>query len=87
VWFGLLVGSFVFMNVMVMSGQRGGDTLFDNLLLGIPALVGALSASVSAATGIAAVVRSHERSVSALIATSLSTLVFVFIALTLLVGE
>ena len=39
--FGLFIFFFVVMDVLVASGQRGDETIFDNLALSVPALLAA----------------------------------------------
>ncbi len=85
-WSLLLVGAaialFVVANIVVASGQEGGDTIFDNLWISIP-MVGAVAA-VLVAGGFAgfAVTRCRERSAPVIGAMILGLLVLVF-----LVGE
>ncbi len=67
-------------------GETGGESLLDNLWLGIPAIVSLVGAIVSMITGFVAVVRRHERVGSVVFAVSVSTLVFVFVLLSVLFG-
>ncbi len=68
---------FALLNVLVAAGQTGGDTIFSNLFLSIPALgAAALTAGAFAAF---AVVRRRERSVLVLAAMIFGLLVLVFV--------
>ena len=71
---------FVLFQLLVLSGQRGGDTFFDNLWLAIailPAGLGFLSGGAAAAV---AVIRRRERSFLAFIALLIGLLVLIFIS-------
>lgn len=82
----LLLGAIVLL-LAAASGQTGGETIFDNLWLGIPAIVGLVSATVSMITGLVAVIRRHERVAVVVFAATASTLVLGYVALTLLLGR
>jgi hypothetical protein len=87
VWtFGMLVAGFAVMLTMAILGETGGETFRDNLALSIPAAVAFAGATVSIGSGIVAAVRSHERSVAAGVAAAASTVVFLFVNLSLLLG-
>lgn len=82
---GLLAGcllAFFLMQLLVVSGQRGGDTFLDNLWLSLPALAGLLCALAAGAMAAVAVIRHGERSLFAFLALLLGLLLLVF-----LVGE
>ena len=68
------------------SGQEGGDTLFDNLWLAVPGMVALAGVVMAMVAGWMAVLGRKERSVSVLIITAASTLVFLFVALDLAFG-
>lgn len=64
------------------TGQKGGETIFDNLWLGIPGVVAGASALASLVTGTIAMVKSRERSVATVVAVLVTAVVTFF-----LVGE
>jgi hypothetical protein len=80
--FGLFVVGLVTLMGAAASGQEGGDTLLDNLWLGIPGVVAGASALASLVLGAIAVIKSRERSVATLVAVVISAIVAFF-----LVGE
>lgn len=80
--FGLFALAFVTLIGVAASGQEGGDTLFDNLWLGIPGVVAGASALASLVLGAIAMIKSRERSVATLVAVLLSAIVAFF-----LIGE
>ncbi|HEY7703259.1 MAG TPA: hypothetical protein VID03_00335 [Acidimicrobiia bacterium] len=67
-------------------GETGGESILDNLWLGVPGIVGLAGALTSMITGLVAVIRRHDRVVSVVVAASVSTLVFVFVLLSVLFG-
>ena len=77
--FFLLLGLF---QVLIASGQRGGDTFFDNPWLSLPALAGALSALAAGLLAALAIIRRGERSLFSFLALLLGLFVLLF-----LVGE
>jgi hypothetical protein len=81
----LILGAAAFFGASV-SGQEGGDTLFDNLWLATPAMVAAAGTAVAMVTGWIAVLGRRERSASVTIVTVASTLVVLFVALELISG-
>jgi len=54
---------FVIFQLLVVSGQRGGETFFSNLALTIPILLAGISGVLALLTGLAAVIRDRERSI------------------------
>jgi hypothetical protein len=68
------------------GGQTGGESILDNLWLGVPGIVGLAGAITSMITGFVAMIRRHDRVTSVVFATTASTLVFLFVALTVLFG-
>jgi len=70
---GLLMG-------MISSGQKGGDTIFSNLVLGIPGLLAAISGVAAFFTGIISIVKGKERSVLVFVATAVGLFVLWFCA-------
>ena len=63
------------------SGQKGGETIFDNLWLGVPAMIALTGAVVSMITGLVAVIGRRERNASVLVSTTVSAVVVLSIAL------
>jgi len=63
----------------ISSGQKGGDTFSDNWWLAGPAFVAALSAIAALVTGVIAIAREHERSISVALATVVGLLVTLFV--------
>lgn len=83
VWcLGLFVVFFIGAQVIVASGQEGGETFFDNLFVSIPMSLVALSAIFAFAFGLFSIVKQKERS----LLVYLATLVGLWI-LTFVVGE
>jgi hypothetical protein len=66
-WSLYLIGGFflclAFLILMAASGQRGGETFSDNLMLAIPGLLAALCGIAAFCTAIIAIFKSKERSV------------------------
>jgi len=63
---GLIIAFFLFLvafQLLVASGQRGGDTFFSNLVLTVPILLAGTSGVSAFPTGLIGVIRSKERSV------------------------
>jgi hypothetical protein len=61
------------------SGQKGGETIFENLWLGVPAIIARTGAVVSMITGLVAVF-GRERNASVLVSTIVSSVVVTSIA-------
>ena len=77
---GLTLSFFVFLGVFFIFaslGEKGGDTIFSNLKLTIPMLVAAASGICSFFTGLMAIVKNKERSVSVFLATLIGSFVLV----------
>lgn len=84
--FGVVVlGALVFF-IAAAAGQKGGEKLVDNLWLGIPGIVAFGGAIVSAVTGWIAVLGRHNRTTGVVVATATSTVVSLFVALSLIFG-
>jgi hypothetical protein len=81
----LVVGA-IALFVAAASGQTGGETILDNMWLGVPGIVGLAGAITSMITGFVAVIRRHDRVVSVVFAATASTLVFIFVLLSVLFG-
>jgi len=77
---GLIIAFLLFVAVLailVASGQRGGDTFFSNLTLGIPGLLAGVSAVSALVTGIIGIVKSRERSVLVFLATAIGLYILI----------
>lgn len=68
------------------SGQKGGETIFDNLWLGAPGMIALAGAVVSMITGLVAVMGRRERNAAVLVSTTVSAAVVLFIALEFILG-
>ncbi len=76
------VALFAAANVVVATGQEGGETIFSNLWISTP-MLGALGSALTAgALAAFVVIRRHERSLAVL-----ATLVFGLVVLAFVVGE
>lgn len=88
-WSGYFLVTFVVLYAiffgLAASGQTGGETFSDNLLLAIPGLAGDVAAVVSGLLGAFAVFRRGERSVTCYLAMGIGALLLVFLAGELLV--
>ena len=74
--FGLFLVSF---QLLVASGQRGGDTFFSNLMLTVPILLAGTSGVSAFLTGLIGIIRSKERSVLVYLATAIGLFVLLFL--------
>jgi hypothetical protein len=68
------------------SGETGGESILDNLWLGVPGIVALAGAITSMITGFVAVIRRHDRVVTVVLAAGVSTLVVMFVLLSVLFG-
>ena len=75
-FFVVLLASF---QLLVASGQRGGETFFSNLILTIPMLIAGVSGVSAFATGLIGIIRSRERSIAVYLATLIGLLVLLFV--------
>lgn len=79
---GLLIAFIVFLvigNIIVASGQEGGDTIFDNLYISIPMILAALCAIAALITGLVSIIKNKERSVLVIIATLIGLIITWFV--------
>lgn len=60
---GVHVAFMLFFNLMVATGQRGGDTIFDNLWLTLPIFIAGIAAISAGVLGGAAIILRGERSI------------------------
>ena len=73
--FMVLLGVF---QLLVASGQRGGETFFSNLVLTIPMLIAGVSGISAFATGLIGIIKSRERSVIVYLAALIGLFVLLF---------
>ena len=73
-----LILFFVLFQLLVASGQRGGEKFFDNLALTIPILTAGICGVSAFITGIMAIIKSKERSVLVFLTTTIGFFVLVF---------
>lgn len=71
---------FIIFQLMILSGQRGGETFFSNLWLTIPFLIAIACAIAGFVYGSISIVREKERSIAVFIATVVGFLVLLFIS-------
>jgi hypothetical protein len=71
---------FVLLQLLVFLGQRGGNTLTDNLFLAILGILMAISGIAAFFTGIISIIKSKERSILVFLATIIGFLILFFVA-------
>jgi hypothetical protein len=76
---GGLVLSFAVLAIMAATGQTGGETFSDNLLLAIPGFLAAGCGIAAFFTGVIGVIMSKERSVFVFVSTAFGLLVLLFV--------
>jgi len=69
---------FVIFQILVASGQRGGETFFSNLALTIPIFLAGASGVLAFLTGLIGVIRNKERSILVFLAMLVGFLVLLF---------
>ena len=77
----LIIAFIVFIvafQLLVASGQRGGETFFGNLVLTIPILLAGTSGVFASVTGLIGVIRNRERSILVFLAISIGLFVLLF---------
>lgn len=77
---GLFVLFLLIGNTVVASGQRGGETFFDNLYISIPMILAGLAGIAAFVTGFISVIKVKERSPFVYIATVIGLLLMIFLA-------
>lgn len=80
VW--LLVAVAVFFaafRIMVLSGQRGGDTFFSNPFLAIPMLLAGISGIAAFINGLISIIREKERAISVYLAVAVGLIILVVV--------
>ena len=70
---------FMSFQLLVASGQRGGDTFFSNLALSVPMLIAGISGISAFFTGIIGIIRNKERSFLAFISTIIGFFILFFV--------
>jgi hypothetical protein len=70
---------FALFQILVASGQRGGETFFSNLLLTVPVLLGGTCGVAAFVAGLISIIKSKERSVLVFVATVIGLIVLMFI--------
>jgi hypothetical protein len=70
--------SLTILRLLILSGQRGGEQFFDNLSLAIPGLCAAAAGTAAFFTGLGGLLKSNERSLLTLLATTVGLFVFLF---------
>ena len=77
----LIVAFLVFLvsfQLLVASGQRGGETFFSALVLTVPILIAGICGVSAFVTGLIGVIRSRERSAIVYLAVTIGLLVLLF---------
>ena len=69
---------FVIFQLLVVSGQRGGETFFSNLALTIPILLAGISGVLAFFTGVIGVIRNRERSILVFLAMLIGFFILLF---------
>ncbi len=80
---GLIIGFIVLLLVfygLVLSGQRGGEKYFDNLILAIPFTLAGLCGIAAFITGILAVLMKRERTILVFLAIAIGAFVIIFLS-------
>lgn len=67
------------MQLAVASGQRGGETVFDNWWITAPAVVAAVGAVGALIFGVTAIAKQHERSLVVWVGVVVGALVTTFL--------
>jgi hypothetical protein len=78
---GLLAALIIFFGafqLLVVSGQRGGETFFSNLMLTIPMLLAGTSGVLAFVIGLIGTIRSGERSILVFLAMLIGFFVLLF---------
>lgn len=81
-WSLVCIGSFIVFlligQAMVASGQEGGETFTDNLLISVPMSLALLSGVLAFAFGLYSIIKQKERSPMVFIAAAIGFLILVF---------
>jgi hypothetical protein len=65
--------------LVVASGQRGGETFFSNLALAVPILIAGISGVSAFVTGLIGIIRTRERSVIVYLSVTIGLIVLLFL--------
>jgi cytochrome bd-type quinol oxidase subunit 2 len=76
---------FVIFQILVASGQRGGETFLDNLWLSVPMLLAATSGVMAFLLGLISIIKNKERSALVFVSTIVGFFILWFIVGELLV--
>ena len=60
---GVFATMFLYAQIMVFSGQPGGNTLFDNVAISVPMIVGMISILIGAGFGLVSIFKEDERAI------------------------
>jgi hypothetical protein len=69
---------FLIFQLLVASGQRGGETFFSNLALTIPILLAGIFGVLAFFTGVIGVIRNRERSILVFLAILIGFFILLF---------
>ena len=75
---GLFFILLVIVQLIVASGQTGGETFFDNLYISIPMFLAGIAGVLSFVLGIIGIIKSKERSALVFISSLIGLLILVF---------
>jgi cytochrome bd-type quinol oxidase subunit 2 len=70
---------FIIFQALVITGQRGGDNLTDNLLLSVPVILAGFSAVSASIVGLISLIKSNERSIITFLITMFGLIVIIFL--------
>jgi len=76
----LLVAVVIFLasfRIIVITGQRGGDTFLGNPFLAVPILLAGISGIAAFITGLISIIRRKERSISVYLAVAVGLIVLI----------
>ena len=74
-----LIVFYILFQLLVFSGQRGGETFFSNLALTIPILLAGICGIVAFFVGVIGIIKSKERSVLVFLTTLVGFSVLFFV--------
>lgn len=77
---GLFVLFLLIGNIVVASGQVGGNTFFDDLSISIPMTLASLSGIAAFVIGLISIIKAKERSLMVYIAAVIGLLLILFLA-------
>ena len=74
------IALFTLFQLLVASGQRGGDTFFSNPLLAVPILIAGICGISAFFTGIIGIIKNKERSALVFISTIIGFFILLFVS-------